>query len=34
LGLLGWGFLERNRIAWLLDPTAHRREEIRGDRAA
>jgi len=34
LGLVGWGLVERNRIALLLDPTVRRREEIRGDRAA
>jgi len=34
LGLVVWGLVERNRIVGLLDPLAHRREEIRGDHAA
>jgi len=34
LGLVVWGLVERSRIARLLDPPAHRREEIRVDRAA
>jgi len=34
LGLVVWGLLERNRIARLLDPLVHRREELRVDRAA